>query len=195
MNALINDFHSAVWEIPLFTTDDILVERYTPCVVSMPWLRVLLRIWRKMRTSQKSHLHSSLCNGFIPFLLRLTRLCQTQDLEGAPGISKALAVGTSSLWASHGGDWRGHHGDGRVGASVTQELQKPFHLQKLQKGVSSARSDDTKSLKGIVVDWITPHDAPLLPPLSRNVKTNRGFHHPVTGQLLCPAGLDWSDDE
>ena len=76
-----------------------------------------------------------------------------------------------------------------------QELQKPFHLQKLQKGVSGARSDDTKSLKGIVVDWITPCDAPLVPPLSRNVKTNRGFHHPVTGRLLCPTGLDWNDDE
>jgi hypothetical protein len=62
-----------------------------------------------------------------------------------------------------------------------QELQKPLHLQKLQKGVFAARSDNTKSLKGIVVDWITSCDAPLLPPLSRNVKTNRGFHHPVTG--------------
>ena len=76
-----------------------------------------------------------------------------------------------------------------------QVLQKPFHLQKLQKGVSSARSDDTNSLKGIVVDWITPRDVPLLPPLSWNVKMNRGFHHPVTGWLLCPAGLDWSDDK
>jgi hypothetical protein len=31
------------------------------------------------------------------FLSRLTLLCQTQDPEGAPGIPKALAVGTSSL--------------------------------------------------------------------------------------------------
>jgi len=198
MNVLINDFCSAVREIPSFTTDDILVERYTPCAVSMPWLPVLLHVWGKMRTSQKSHLHLSSRNGFImiPFLLRLMRLCQTQDPEGTPGISKALAIGTSSLWASHGGDWRGHHGDGRVGASsITQSFRNPFHVQKLQKGISSARSDDTKSLKGIVVDWLTPRDAPLLPPLSRNVKTNRGFHHPVTGRLLCPAGLDWSDDE
>ena len=29
--------------------------------------------------------------------------------------------------------------------------------------------------------------------LSRNVKTNRGFHHPVTGSLLCPASLDWNN--
>jgi len=65
----------------------------------------------------------------------------------------------------------------------------------LQKGISSARADDTKSLKGVVLDWITPKDGALLPPLSRNVKTNRGFHHPVTGALLCPAGLDWKDPE
>lgn len=66
---------------------------------------------------------------------------------------------------------------------------------KIQKGVSSARSDDTKSLKGVVLDWITPRDAPLNPPLSRNVKTNRGYHHPTTGALLCPAGIDWKDKE
>lgn len=65
-SALINDFHSAVREIPSFTTDDILVERYTPCAVSMPWLPALLRVWRKMRTSQKSHLHWSSCNVFYP---------------------------------------------------------------------------------------------------------------------------------
>ncbi len=45
--------------------------------------------------------------------------------------------------------------------------------------MSSARSDDTKSLKGVVLDWITPRDKPLNPPLSRSVKTTRGFNHPV----------------
>jgi hypothetical protein len=69
------------------------------------------------------------------------------------------------------------------------------HFFKLQKGVSSARSDDTKSLKGVVLNWIAARDMALLPPLSRNVKTNRGFHHPVTGALLCPAGLDWNEPE
>jgi len=72
----------------------------------------------------------------------------------------------------------------------------------IQKGVSSARSDDTKSLKGAVLDWIFPRDGdmrnvlPMDPPpqpLSRNVKMNRGFHHPITGELLCPAGLDYKD--
>jgi len=57
------------------------------------------------------------------------------------------------------------------------------------------RSDDTKSLKDMVVDWITPRDTPLMPPLSHNVKMNRGFHHPVTNALLCSAGLDWRDAE
>src|ERR1700733_15520326 len=78
---------------------------------------------------------------------------------------------------------------------MINKLWHSSHLQKIQKGISSARSDDTKSLKGVVVDWITPQDSPLVPPLSRNVKTTRGFHHPVTGSLLCPASLDWNDAE
>jgi len=65
----------------------------------------------------------------------------------------------------------------------------------IQKGVSNARSDDTKSLKGAVLEWITPRGQPLNPPLSRNVKTDRGFHHERTGALLCPGGLDWSNAE
>ena len=82
---------------------------------------------------------------------------------------------------------------------------EPFsYSSKIQKGVSSAQSDDTKSLKGAVLDWIFPRDGdiridlPMDPPpqpLSRNVKTNRGFHHPITGELLCPAGLNYKDAE
>jgi hypothetical protein len=78
------------------------------------------------------------------------------------------------------------------------------YSSKIQKGVSSARSDDTKSLKGAVLDWIFPRDGdmrnvlamdPPPQPLSRNVKMNRGFHHPITGELLCPAGLNYKDAE
>jgi hypothetical protein len=65
----------------------------------------------------------------------------------------------------------------------------------IQKGASSARSDDTKSLKSAILDWITPRGQPLRPQLARNVKTDRGFHHERTGALLCPAGLDWSNTE
>jgi hypothetical protein len=68
-------------------------------------------------------------------------------------------------------------------------------MLKIQKGISSARSDDTKGIKGVVLDWITPRDKPLNPPLSQNVKTTRGYHHLMTGALLCPAGLDWNDPE
>jgi hypothetical protein len=69
------------------------------------------------------------------------------------------------------------------------------NLVKLQKGVSSARSDDTKSLKGAILDWITPRGQPLNPPLARNIKTDRGFCHERTGALLCPVGLDWNNSE
>jgi hypothetical protein len=70
-----------------------------------------------------------------------------------------------------------------------------FMYAKIQKGASSARSDDTKSLKGAVLDWITPRGQPLNPPLARNVKIDRGFQHERTGALLCPAGLDWFNPE
>ncbi|KAI0055392.1 hypothetical protein BV25DRAFT_1921867 [Artomyces pyxidatus] len=65
----------------------------------------------------------------------------------------------------------------------------------LQKGASAARSDDTKGIKGSVIDWITPLGQSLDPPLGRNVKITRGFNHETTGALLCPAGLNWSDPE
>jgi len=66
---------------------------------------------------------------------------------------------------------------------------------KLQKGVSGARSDDTKGLKGLILDWITLRGQCLDPPLSRNVKVDRGFHHEQTGSLLCPTGMNWSNIE
>jgi hypothetical protein len=76
--------------------------------------------------------------------------------------------------------------------SLTSPHSQSFQIQ---KGVSSSRSDDTKSLKGAVVEWITPRGQPLNPPLARNVKYDRGFHHDITGALLCPADLQWSDAE
>ncbi|KAG2738342.1 hypothetical protein P692DRAFT_20758862, partial [Suillus brevipes Sb2] len=56
---------------------------------------------------------------------------------------------------------------------------------------SGARGDDTKSLKGSVLEWIMPKGQSLVPPLSQNVKIDRGFNYKCTGALLCPAGLDW----
>ncbi|KAF6756502.1 hypothetical protein DFP72DRAFT_846797 [Ephemerocybe angulata] len=63
----------------------------------------------------------------------------------------------------------------------------------ITKGSASARSDDTKTIKVAIVDWITPLNAVLTPPIQRNVKTDRGFHHPRTGELLCPVNMDWND--
>lgn len=65
----------------------------------------------------------------------------------------------------------------------------------LSKGAAGARADDTKSLKGVILDWITPRGESLNPPLSRNTKCDRGFNHERTGSLLCPADLDWRNVE
>lgn len=67
--------------------------------------------------------------------------------------------------------------------------------RQIRKGVSGARSDDTKSLKRDIVDWITPDGQRLNPPLYRHIKSDRGFRHDRTGELLCPIDLDWNDPE
>ena len=66
---------------------------------------------------------------------------------------------------------------------------------KLQKGLSGARADDTKGLKGAILDWISPPGQSLTPPIAQNVKIDHGFNYKCTGSLLCPAGLDWNDPE
>ena len=65
----------------------------------------------------------------------------------------------------------------------------------LCKGVLGARGDDTRSLKGAVLDWIVPIGQTLNPSLNGNKKDDCGFKHERTGALLCPIDLDWSDDE
>ncbi|KIK10969.1 hypothetical protein PISMIDRAFT_78304, partial [Pisolithus microcarpus 441] len=66
----------------------------------------------------------------------------------------------------------------------------------IQKGTSAARSDDTKSMKATIIDWITPKGQALIPHIPRNAKTGRGFHHErTTRALLCPAGYEWANSE
>ncbi|KAG1856758.1 hypothetical protein F4604DRAFT_1883101 [Suillus subluteus] len=65
----------------------------------------------------------------------------------------------------------------------------------LGKGASGTRGDDTKTLKSAVLKWLVPRGQVVIPPLSRNIKSDRGFNHKVTGAFLCPAGLDWSNAE
>ncbi|KAF7969566.1 hypothetical protein HWV62_26927 [Athelia sp. TMB] len=78
---------------------------------------------------------------------------------------------------------------------ATQEEEDEVVGNKLKRGVACARSDDTKNLKKEILPWIAVDGnlQNLNPQLHRNVKTNRGFHHPRTGQLLCPVDLDWKD--
>ncbi|KAI0645609.1 hypothetical protein C8Q79DRAFT_1010550 [Trametes meyenii] len=66
----------------------------------------------------------------------------------------------------------------------------------LQLGGSGAKSDDTRSLKGAVVDWLQASLMKASPPihLVRDGKAGRGFHNDVTGRLICPAVLDWEDE-
>ena len=64
---------------------------------------------------------------------------------------------------------------------------------KIEKGSSGVRSNDTKNLKGAILDWITPKGDTLIPPLSQNIKHDKGFHHECTSFLLSPLGEDWDD--
>ncbi|KAF6740856.1 hypothetical protein DFP72DRAFT_864737 [Ephemerocybe angulata] len=77
--------------------------------------------------------------------------------------------------------------------SVGSDNESFYVADTITKGIDSARADDTKSLKSVIVDWITPQGGVLTPPIQRNVKTDRGFYHPRTGELLCPVNLDWND--
>ncbi|KAI0312028.1 hypothetical protein OF83DRAFT_1067881 [Amylostereum chailletii] len=74
-----------------------------------------------------------------------------------------------------------------------EDLQ--FIADQIQKGVQGTRADDTKSLKGPILDWIAPLGQSLNPPIARNNKSERGFNHDTTGRLLCPTGYDWSDPD
>jgi hypothetical protein len=130
---------------------------------------------------------------------------QTQGWKRASSIPTTFADHSPPSRASHGVGASGSLSYRRTRAFYITPYFEPYsYSSKIQKGVSSARSDDTKSLKGAVLDWIFPRDGdtrnvlPMDPPpqpLSRNVKTNRGFHHPITGELLCPAGVNYKDAE
>ncbi|KJA13336.1 hypothetical protein HYPSUDRAFT_151695 [Hypholoma sublateritium FD-334 SS-4] len=81
----------------------------------------------------------------------------------------------------------------RIMSSSEEEVHNIAAL--LQKGASSSRSDDTKSLKSVIIDWLLPVGEPVIPPIARNSKIDRGFNHEITGSLLCPAGVDWNNTE
>ncbi|KAF8057990.1 hypothetical protein FPV67DRAFT_1429143 [Lyophyllum atratum] len=80
----------------------------------------------------------------------------------------------------------------KLSNASSQDILEIAHL--LQKGSRFVTMDDARVLKGDVLKWLTPPGVILVPYLHCDVKTNRGFHHAVTGSLLCPAHLDWSDN-
>ncbi|KAG2097499.1 uncharacterized protein F5147DRAFT_747452 [Suillus discolor] len=85
---------------------------------------------------------------------------------------------------------------GLMDCLTSDEEENVIHVgELLGKGASGARGDDTKTLKSAVLEWLVPRGQAVIPPLSRNIKSDRGFNHDITGALLCPAGLDWSNAE
>ncbi|KAG1833199.1 hypothetical protein DFJ58DRAFT_719467 [Suillus subalutaceus] len=71
----------------------------------------------------------------------------------------------------------------------------PGLLDHLTKGeeedvihIGELLGDDTKTLKSAVLEWLVPRGQAGIPPLSQNIKSDRGFNHKVTG-------LDWSNAE
>ncbi|KIK11566.1 hypothetical protein PISMIDRAFT_19420 [Pisolithus microcarpus 441] len=81
--------------------------------------------------------------------------------------------------------------ESRLMASSEEEVVEIGEL--IQKGINGARADNTKGMKGAIIDWITPKGQSLSPHIPCNVKSGRGFNHEHTGALLCPAGLDWTN--
>ncbi|KAG1843452.1 hypothetical protein DFJ58DRAFT_717779 [Suillus subalutaceus] len=85
---------------------------------------------------------------------------------------------------------------GLLDCLMNGEEEDIIHLgELLGKGAAGVRGDNTKTLKSAVLKWLVPRGQAVIPPLSRNIKSDRGFNHEVTGALLCPAGLDWSNAE
>ncbi|EIN03319.1 hypothetical protein PUNSTDRAFT_78398, partial [Punctularia strigosozonata HHB-11173 SS5] len=66
----------------------------------------------------------------------------------------------------------------------------------MQKGQNNARNQDTNTLKSRIVLWLnkTITESNLnLPPLDGDNKIGCGYVHELTGKLIRPALLDWSD--
>ncbi|KIJ10469.1 hypothetical protein PAXINDRAFT_86064 [Paxillus involutus ATCC 200175] len=83
--------------------------------------------------------------------------------------------------------------EARLMTSSKEEIMLVGEL--VQKGINGARADDTKGMKSTIIDWITPKGQSLNPHIPHNVKSRQGFNHERTGVLLCPAGLDWDNNE
>ncbi|KAF8583686.1 hypothetical protein K439DRAFT_1240134, partial [Ramaria rubella] len=64
----------------------------------------------------------------------------------------------------------------------------------MRSGQDGARSDDTSALKKQIPDMLWQYDRAAAADLDSKDKATRGFNHPLTGRLLCPAKLDSGDE-
>ena len=66
----------------------------------------------------------------------------------------------------------------------------------LKCGQDGARADDTHLMKTSIINMLRrlDPDAATASDLDLTEKVNRGFNHPFTGRLLCPATLDWTNE-
>ncbi|KAI8973086.1 hypothetical protein BD414DRAFT_525063 [Trametes punicea] len=64
----------------------------------------------------------------------------------------------------------------------------------LLAGSNAARSDDTRTIKIAIVEWLSGDLQQASVVLHPSNKAQRGFNNPVTGRLLCPIGLDYGDE-
>ncbi|KAI6154852.1 hypothetical protein BKA82DRAFT_3967788 [Pisolithus tinctorius] len=65
-------------------------------------------------------------------------------------------------------------------------------ILQLNSGADGARGDDACTLKPIVAMWLMEQRPTLDPVIDSHSKSMRGFHHEVTGRLLCPVDYDWN---
>ncbi|KAJ6449116.1 hypothetical protein C8R45DRAFT_763789, partial [Mycena sanguinolenta] len=55
-------------------------------------------------------------------------------------------------------------------------------------GLNGSRGEDANTLKKNIILYLTADTSVALdPPLHPSAKVTRGFSHPVTARLLCPA--------
>jgi hypothetical protein len=113
---------------------------------------------------------------------------------GTQGIYESHRFISGSFRSSDSGQGGGCYSHWRISKFFILEYHFSYPLQ-LGKGASGARGDDTKTLKSAVLEWLMPRGRVVIPPLSRNITSDRRFNHEVTSALLCPAGIDWSNTE
>ncbi|KAG1734955.1 hypothetical protein EDD22DRAFT_982440 [Suillus occidentalis] len=124
----------------------------------------------------------TLCN--YPALLTLGILC-LEDLEGTPikdypaDVQREHRVFMELIDSYLG----------LLDHLMNGKEEDVIHVGELMgKGASGTQGNDMKTLKSAVFEWLVPRGQAVIPPLSRNIKSDHGFN-------LCPAGLNWSNAE